>query len=280
MCDSATMTLITNICDEWVGKKKIFTAYEVSRELRNRWTIGGHCPRYGDIRDDIHKILNNCIDYSRQLMNVGATEEAFVYHPNGSDPSQYQPIDRADLNSSNPNRVNLPSQQKTDDDGLMTVKVDIDDDGCVAIDDDSSTNVTKLFQKVVTDLGMSIKSTPISQPQFGPTGANQLAAAVASIKSKTNDDGTVLVGSENRLLLSKSVLSSIGAKPSDTLYIIPDIHKVFVTIKTPSCFDFSTLTVDEHCEVRLRQEAFKKAGIPGTKYKIDVDVNEQRLVIT
>jgi hypothetical protein len=63
------------------------------------------------MRDYIHQaMLREGVargDYSRTLMDVGAPEQAWVYHPVGSNPYEYEPLDRTGHD-----RVSVPASAR------------------------------------------------------------------------------------------------------------------------------------------------------------------------
>jgi bifunctional DNA-binding transcriptional regulator/antitoxin component of YhaV-PrlF toxin-antitoxin module len=90
----AIQSRIDDIVAEWVRDGKMFTAFEVSLAVKEE---GVH-ERHRNMREYIHQAIHNAGiargDYSRTLMDVGAPEQAWVYHPVGSNPYEYEPLDR------------------------------------------------------------------------------------------------------------------------------------------------------------------------------------------
>lgn len=90
----ATQSRIDDIVTQWINEGKMFTAFEVSLAIKDE----GIRERHRNMRDTIHQaILQAGVargDYSRTLMDVGAPEQAWVYHPVGANPYEYEPLDR------------------------------------------------------------------------------------------------------------------------------------------------------------------------------------------
>src|SRR5437867_1093408 len=90
----ATRTRIDALVADWVRQGRMFTAFEVSLAVKAE----GVRERHRNMRDDVHEAIHRAGvargDYTRTLMDVGAPEQAWVYHPVGSNPYEYEPLDR------------------------------------------------------------------------------------------------------------------------------------------------------------------------------------------
>lgn len=88
---------INEVVAEWIREGKMFTAFEVSLEVKRR---GVH-ERHRNMREHTHEAIFHLGiqrgDYSRTLMDVGAPEQAWVYHTIASNPYEYVPLDRTDM---------------------------------------------------------------------------------------------------------------------------------------------------------------------------------------
>src|SRR5262245_35534198 len=88
---------IDEIADEWIHAGKMFTAFEVSLAVKQR----GVKERHRNMREYIHEVIHRLGiqrgDYSRTLMDVGAPEQAWVYHTIGANPYEYVPLDRTGM---------------------------------------------------------------------------------------------------------------------------------------------------------------------------------------
>src|SRR5262245_16464278 len=88
---------INEIVTEWIGAGKMFTAFEVSLEAKKR----GAEERHRNMREYEHETIFRLGiergDYTRTLMDVGAPEQAWVYHTLGGNPYDYVPLDRSDF---------------------------------------------------------------------------------------------------------------------------------------------------------------------------------------
>jgi hypothetical protein len=110
MCDSSTQSVIDSIVDFKVQSGELFTAFDVSLEVQCNLKASGafHSDnhRHRNIKNDVHKSIDRYLgnaQYERQLCDVGASTDAFVYYPQGCDPSSYVPLTRNDAPVSNSN---------------------------------------------------------------------------------------------------------------------------------------------------------------------------------
>src|SRR2546423_13316267 len=89
MADAATQRLIDQVVQEWVQAGRLFTAYDVTLEARNR---GGNV-RHNDARDLVHEFYEQGrmgAGYTRSLIDVGAPTKPFLYHRFADDPKTYK----------------------------------------------------------------------------------------------------------------------------------------------------------------------------------------------
>lgn len=96
------VALAREIVLENVTSARMFTAFEVSLEVQNRAKQQGVLPeRHRDMKSDIHDAITEHSvlsggNYIRTLMDVGAEDQAWVYHPQGTDATTtYKPLDRS-----------------------------------------------------------------------------------------------------------------------------------------------------------------------------------------
>lgn len=94
-----TQERINEVVADWVSGGKMFTAFEVSLEVKKR---GGH-ERHRNMREFVHETIFRLGiergDYTRTLMDVGAPEQAWVYHTIDANPYDYVPLDRAGMDA-------------------------------------------------------------------------------------------------------------------------------------------------------------------------------------
>lgn len=88
MCTVATQTLLETIIEEKVQAGEMFTAFDITMESKSR----GETERHRHIKHVVHDYYESGrfpTDYTRTLLNVGAPEQAFVYHRTVDDPTTY-----------------------------------------------------------------------------------------------------------------------------------------------------------------------------------------------
>src|SRR5882672_3198958 len=94
---SSTQERINEVVQEWIRAGKMFTAFEVSLEAKKR----GAEERHRNMREYEHETIFRLGiergDYTRTLMDVGAPEQAWVYHTLAGNPYDYVPLDRGDM---------------------------------------------------------------------------------------------------------------------------------------------------------------------------------------
>ena len=88
---------INEVVAEWVSGGKMFTAFEVSLEVKKR----GVEERHRNLREAVHETIFRLGiergDYTRTLMDVGAPDQAWVYHTVDQNPYEYVPLDRTGM---------------------------------------------------------------------------------------------------------------------------------------------------------------------------------------
>jgi hypothetical protein len=95
MCDRATQQLVEQIVQEKCQAGRMFTAFDVSVEARQRGTRERH--------RDMKEVVHRCFDqgamgpaYQRILIRIaGVPARAWLYHHSQDDPSTYQALDRS-----------------------------------------------------------------------------------------------------------------------------------------------------------------------------------------
>src|SRR5262245_23830296 len=104
----ATQSRIDEIVTQWVREGRLFTAFEVSLAVKEQ----GIRERHRNMREYVHQSIFRAGvargDYTRTLMDVGAPEQAWVYHPAGSNPYTYEPLDRSDFNKPRTKQAAVP----------------------------------------------------------------------------------------------------------------------------------------------------------------------------
>jgi bifunctional DNA-binding transcriptional regulator/antitoxin component of YhaV-PrlF toxin-antitoxin module len=95
MCDAVMMGHIEDVIEKFVDEQRMFTAYDVTCEIRTNVGRGVNV-KHNDIKNDIHKEMAQHLDsdWQKTLQDVGAAVSAFVYYHFMSDPTTYEPQSR------------------------------------------------------------------------------------------------------------------------------------------------------------------------------------------
>ena len=114
MCSAETEQLIIEVVTAKVDGDEKFTAFDVSREVQARQEEDGvPMDRHRNIKNDIHREMAQYVDsgiYEKTLHEVGAPSLAFLYHPSGTDPSDYVPQHRQNAPPRQPQAQPQPVQ--------------------------------------------------------------------------------------------------------------------------------------------------------------------------
>jgi hypothetical protein len=98
MCSPQSADVVREVVSEFVDDDRLFTAFDVSKEVQKRLT-DRNLPfeRHRHLKGTIHQELEQFTQtgvYERQLHDVGAPTQAFLYFPPNTDPNDYVPQDR------------------------------------------------------------------------------------------------------------------------------------------------------------------------------------------
>jgi hypothetical protein len=95
MCDSASQVLIDDVVDEKINAQEMFTAFDISLEVRRR----GGTERHREMKGYIHDVMKDKVqngDYNTTSVAIpnGNPPQAILYYHAFSDPSTYKPLNR------------------------------------------------------------------------------------------------------------------------------------------------------------------------------------------
>jgi len=123
MCSADTATLIAEVVDQKVDNDDMFTAFDVSLEVKALAKKEGlPVERHRHMRREIHNCMSRHVNggtYESTTWDVGAPNPAILYFPTGGDPNEYKPQERDKKSQSNGHK---PAQ-----DGLFDASDDGDD---------------------------------------------------------------------------------------------------------------------------------------------------------
>lgn len=87
---------VDRVIKQWLMSGRMFTAFEVSLEIKSQGIRNRHRNMKSAIHDALMAQLSQ-FQYTRVLMDVGAPNQAFVYHRIVDNPATYVPLDRSTL---------------------------------------------------------------------------------------------------------------------------------------------------------------------------------------
>ena len=102
----AQCSMIATEVNTWMDAERMFTAFEISRALKAK----GIGLRHRDMKRQVHTAISarRSRSYTRTLMDVGAPEQAWVYHPMSKNPYQFRALARSDGKPAAPSTTNTP----------------------------------------------------------------------------------------------------------------------------------------------------------------------------
>lgn len=153
MCSSQTANLIVEVLSEKMNNNEIFTAFDVTKEVRSRTSETV-------LHRDVRRILSNylSIGYNKELcvLNVSGNPQAFVYYPDSKSFNDYPLVLKDDEEDND----------ETDEDN---------EEDIVSINIDGRVNVPKKVLKSINPVG----------------GSYDILVNGSLISKKPNSDGRV-----------------------------------------------------------------------------------------
>jgi len=246
------------IVEEHVKADRMFTCFDVTKELRNRDNKVFH----SDVRKFIHglngsgsNIFASYIRFTHTFELNSGPMTAELYATLSHDFDEYEPYDVT--NDSDDTKADNPDSQPA-----VSVVVDDGSDGVPAV------------------LAPAIYVAPTKQPAKATSAVNgvsrsvqrrvaiQTAAKPAS-SSRTNRDA------RGRLCVPNAMVRKLGLNPGDTAYIHGAGFGVTVNAATaPGNKYIAALRVDKDTNVRITSAALKKAGITSSEPSLVVSCDQ------
>lgn len=285
---SSLVPVVETVVDEKVGRGEMFTAHDVTLEVRSR----GHRAAHSDVRDAVHDYYNRGgmgVAYTRTNIVV-PQGNPYLYHRSADNPSSYTNIrgGNAPVPSPAPATINVPQPQPASQDD------DDDDDGlpgAIAIppsllSDMGGVTILPAVQPARPDgagtaprLQMPPPSTPVPTPvsQPLPNAVAGIAIAVQNgslrVRTGKNKNKGRLVGrtvdGRKTLSIPSDLLRQLGFKSGQKVYAVASTGGVDITTsQPPSSAVFGKYTLDRNNQVRVTQGFLKRAGIGGNAYDV------------
>ena len=253
--------VVEQVVNDKVGAGEMFTAHDVTIDVRSR----GHRAGHAEIRSAVHDY------YGRGGMGVGYTRSTitvpggtpFLYHRQVDDPATFSHIRGLNVNVPTSATIVVPPAGSTSNDS------DDDDDD----DADGSGNSIQLPSNLLGNLsvaGVAVQSP--SQVHSGSRGQNK----PGQVNARKVDGRGVLS-------IPTNIVRGAGMKPSQKVYAYP-VYPVggILVISRYRLNQNSTLpheyTVDAYNQVRVTQKCLEDAGIGGSKYDLELSSSSEILV--
>jgi hypothetical protein len=256
--------VVEKVVTEQVQSGQMFTAHDITLEVRNR----GHKAGHNDVRVAVHDYFSRGgmgVAYTRTSITVPLGGNPFLYHRTVDDPANY---------------ANVRGQGMTPSPAVSTIEVpppenipeDNDEGDEDAEDEDEDSALT----------GYS----PDGDDEFKNVVSGQSVAGVAVFPSKVKGTGTKntvgaqvgrKVDARASLLIPAQVVRNAGFKAGDRVFVHNNDFGLVVLGTAPKTF-LKRYTVNRNDHIRITQSAFKLAGMPGQLF--DVSFGSGKVIVT
>lgn len=242
---------IVDVISEFIKGGFMFTAYDVTKEVRNR---GNTTIVHGQAKSIVHN-YDYPSEYTRTVVPVpGVPVNPFLYHPKGADVSTYQA-----------GRIMVPSA-KVAASLSADAKSDLNASGTPII----PANRAGLFKSALTRLGFN--KNPISN----------MAPSKPTFQSKSGF--IVNLDARGRYIMRTSVIGAAGLFPGDQVFMfINSVGKDILLIKTdattlPKMPKATTLTVDKDSNLLIFKKYIVTAfGNVPTTFEFTTEKNQIKI---
>lgn len=249
MSTPGLIPVIESVVDSKVQNGEMFTAHDVTIEVRTRGHRAGHI----EVRDSVHDYYQRGgmgVGYARTTITVpGGTP--FLYHRTVDDPANYTNIRGSAAGSSTP-VVPTSNQQTISIPSFTTSSTDDGDDDDNDDDDDDDDIASNSLISSVAGVAVAV-ATPPTQKVVNKPGA---------MSSRCVDGRATLS-------VPSPVIRQVGFHVGQKVYAVASQNGVDLTATAPTpgsvCGKY---TVDRYAQVRITQSLLKRAGIPGNSYDL------------
>ena len=255
------VTVVEQVVNDKVQNGEMFTAHDVTLEVRSR----GHRAGHAEIRTAVHDYFNRGgmgVAYNRSTITVpGGTP--FLYHRLVDDPSTFANV--RGLNTS----VSPTSATIT----VPPLTIVDDEEG--EDDDEKLTGLT-----VSPTIGGLTVSPTIGGLTVSPTIGGLTVSPITAQKA-SNKPGQVnsrQVDERGTLSIPTNLVRGAGLSSKQKVYAFSEAGTLFVGATKPSTGLFHEYTVDRNDQIRITQKCLQDAGIPGKTYNLELNANSQILV--
>lgn len=248
MSNSSLIPVVEAVVDEKVQAADMFTAHDVTLEVR----IRGHKAGHNEVRDAVHDYYGRGglgVAYTRTNISVPGGQP-FLYHRSVDDPSTYGNIrGGGTVNVPSPATIPVPpvGQSGSDDD-------DDDDGQAVSIPPSLLGSLSSV---------QSVGGIAISAP------SNNGHAHNTRTSNKPGNTKARTVDGRGTLSIPAPIVRKLF-KVGQHVYAVAATQGVVLSAKQPpAAAVFGKYTVDTHEQVRVTQSLLQRAGIAGKKYDVE-----------
>lgn len=261
MSNASLIPVVEAVVDEKVGNGDMFTAHDVTLEVRNR----GHRAGHNEVRDAVHDYYSRGglgVAYTRTNISVPGGQP-FLYHRGADDPSTYGNIRGGGgaLASPSPATIPVPPVGKSGDDD------DDDDDD----EDDDDGQPVSIPPSLLGSLGTN--SSVVGGGQVGGiavgTPSNNGHAHNTRTSNKPGNTKARTVDGRGTLSIPAPIIRKLF-KVGQKVYAVAGTQGVVLSAtQPPAAAVFGKYTVDTHEQVRVTQALLQRAGIAGKQYDVE-----------
>lgn len=261
MSNASLVPVVETVVDEKVQAGELFTAHDVTLEVRSR----GHRAGHGEVRDAVHDYYGRGglgVAYTRTNITVPGGNP-YLYHRGADDPATYSNV-RGGGTVKVPSPATIP---------VPPVGQSGDDD-----DDDDDGQAVTIPPSLLGSLSSVVGTTP-SVAGIAVSGVNGHARNSATRTSnKPGNTKARTVDGRGTLSIPAPIIRQLGFKPRQKVYAVAATNGVdIVATQPPASAVYGTYTVDDHEQVRLTQALLQRAGIAGNQY--DVEQSNNKVVV-
>jgi len=272
MNNASLVPVIETVVDEKVQAGELFTAHDVTIEVRSR----GHRTGHGEVRDAVHDYYGRGglgVAYTRTNISV-LGGNPYLYHRGADDVSTYHNV-RGGGNNPTPvvthyvaggqknSTIQVPpvGQSGDDDDG----------DGAAA---GQTVTIPSILLGSLLDSLSSVPQNSVAGIAISGTNGHARNSSTRTSNKPGNTKARTVDG-RGTLSIPAPIIRQLGFKPRQKVYAVAATNGVdIVATQPPASAVYSTFTVDDHEQVRLTQALLQRAGIAGTQYDVEQLTNK------
>lgn len=256
MCQATSVNHIEDVVKEWMNQERMFTAFEVSREVQKRAKQFGHpVERHRNMRDEIHHVMSLYIlrgVYDKTMKNIAPNVDAFIFHHVDDDPDEYQNSVIISKNNQSKPAVTAPVQSIQ-----QSLEYDEEEEVEASVDDGKLLPLADGLLPLVSN-NNNVKS-------YSPDARGSLTIPAAMLQSIGIVEGD-----------KAKTYSSIDSN-GDNILQVSTANDIFYPARNSVVeVDY---TVNKSGNFRVTKSTLSKAGLKGPNYQIKEDLFRNVIVV-